>query len=819
MTRLTAGASYFMMTSVKRPITLVIVLLGWIALTLACSLPARLPFQPTPTPTSSPTPTSTATPTPTPTPDPGSILVMAERARFAGDWDRALDLFNRAGSIGAEAGLQAAVLYGRARTYLAAERWTDALPVLEQLLAEYPGDENAGRGRYLLGVVLTELERPGEAADAFKAYREGGAALSDVALELEADARAQAGDPGRAASLYEQLIQEKPAGDTLDARVKLGNMYLAQGLTDAAIAQYLQVYDGTSSDFVKAQMDLVIGRVYLSLGDADSGYARYLDAVENFPLSYDSYTALVDLVNAGVPVSDLDRGIVDYFAGQYEVALAAFDRYLQTIPPEHDGAVHHYRALTLRAMGDDQAAIDEWDVLLQTHSVDDPYFADGWEERVDTLWAYMGQYTRASSDSLAFAERYPDHPRAAEFIYFAAQIAERANQLVEAARLWDLLVTRYPQNELAYRSQFLVGIARFRLGEMSAAVDAFSRALELSMDSEGQAAAYLWVGKTRAALGDPAAAEQAWRAAEVADPTGYYGLRAEEILRSGTPFQATGIFTFPDEAQRQTYRRETETWMQQAFTIGEGVSLDVLNPVLASDPRLARGEEFWALGEYGRAKDELDALRIDVQNDAVATYQLMLRFIDMGLYQPGIRCAAQILSLAGLDQAPASSVPAFLSMTRFGPYFGEVILPAAESEQFDPLFILSVARQESLFESFATSYAAARGLMQIITSTGETIAASEGWPPGFTPDDLYRPIVSVRLGVRYLADQRFLFNGDLFATLAAYNAGPGNVMAWDALSAGDPDLFLEVIRLDQPRDYIRSIYWAYRQYQDLYVTP
>ncbi|MFN2275346.1 MAG: tetratricopeptide repeat protein, partial [Anaerolineales bacterium] len=213
MTRLTAGASYFMMTSVKRPITLVIVLLGWIALTLACSLPARLPFQPTPTPTSSPTPTSTATPTPTPTPDPGSILVMAERARFAGDWDRALDLFNRAGSIGAEAGLQAAVLYGRARTYLAAERWTDALPVLEQLLAEYPGDENAGRGRYLLGVVLTELERPGEAADAFKAYREGGAALSDVALELEADARAQAGDPDRAASLYEHLIQEKPAGD------------------------------------------------------------------------------------------------------------------------------------------------------------------------------------------------------------------------------------------------------------------------------------------------------------------------------------------------------------------------------------------------------------------------------------------------------------------------------------------------------------------------------------------------------------------------------------------------------------------------------
>ena len=809
-----------MMTGVKRPIILVLILLGWFVLTLACSLPARLPFQATQTPTPSPTPTSTPTPTPTPTPDPSSILDMAEQARFAGDWDRALDLFNQAESETLDVGLQASILYGRARTYVAAEQWSDALPVIQQLLAEYPNADNAGQAQYLLGETLVGSGRPLEAAEAFKAYRErDSAVLTDVALELEADARAQAGDQGQAATLYGQLIQSKPAGTALDTQVKLGNMYLGQGLTDAAIGQYLQVYDGTSSDFVKAQMDLVIGRTYLSLGDSAAGYARYLDAVENFPLSYDSYTALVDLVNAGVPVNDLDRGIVDYFAGQYEVALAAFDRYLQTIPPEHNGAVHHYRALTLRAMGDYQAAIDEWDVLLQTHAVDDPYFADGWEERVDTLWAYMDQYTRASADSLAFADLYPDHPRAGEFIFFAAQIAERANQLVEAARLWDQLVVRYPQHELASRSQFLAGIARFRLVELSAAVDAFSRALELSSDPEDQAAAYLWTGKTRAALGDQAAAEQAFRAAQVTDPTGYYGLRAEEILRGGTPFQMMGNFTFPDDSQRRADQREAELWMQQTFTLGEGVSLDVLKPDLAADPRMTRGEEFWTLGEYGRAKEELDALRIDYQDDPVATYQLMLRFIDMGLYQPGIRCAYQILFLAGLDQAPASSVPAFFSIIRFGPYFGDIILPAAEAQQFDPLFILSVARQESLFESFATSYAAARGLMQIVPSTGESIAASEGWPPGFTPDDLYRPIVSVRLGVRYLADQRFLFNGDLFATLAAYNAGPGNVMAWDALSAGDPDLFLEVIRLDQPRDYIRSIYWAYREYQDLYVTP
>lgn len=818
---MTISVGYFMMTSVKRFLPLVLALiLGWITLSLACSLPARLPFLPTLTPTASATPTSTPTPTPTPTPDPIEILAMADRARFAGDWDRAFQLYQEAQDHVVEASLQAEVLYGEARTSIAASRWQEAIATLDQLLSGFPNARVTAQAQFLRGRALSDLGRSLEAADAFKAYRESGqAVLINLASELEADARLEGGDLSQAVTLYQEIIGRHSPGDALDIQIKLGNALFQRGATEEAIEQYQQVYASSSSDFVKAQMDLVLGRAYISLGDSESGYNRYLDAVENYPLSYDSYTALIDLVDAGVPVSDLDRGIVDYFAGQYGVALAAFDRYEQVMPPEHGGGIHHYRALTLRAMGEYQAAIDEWDVLIETHPVQDPYFAGGWEERVDTLWAYMDQYTRASNDSLAFADQYPDHPRAAEFIFFGGQIAERANQLVEAARLWDLVVARYPQDDLAFRAGFLSGIARYRLGELNAAIDAFSRALELSKDTEEQAAAYLWTGKTRSALGEKAAAEQTWRAAQVADPGGYYGLRAEEILRGGQPFQSRGIFTFPDPAQRLEDQRNTELWMRQVFSLEEGVQLGELKPELAADPRLVQGEELWTLGEYGLAKDKLDGLRIDYQDDPVATYQLMLRYIEMGLYQPGIRCAFQILFLAGLDQAPASSAPAFLSSIRFGSYFGEIILPAAEAQQFDPLFILSVTRQESLFESFATSYAAARGLMQIVPSTGETIAASEGWPAGFTPDDLYRPIVSVRLGVRYLADQRYLFNGDLYATLAAYNAGPGNAIAWDALAAGDPDLFLEVIRLDQPRDYIRSIYWAFRQYQDLYVAP
>jgi hypothetical protein len=42
-----------------------------------------------------------------------------------------------------------------------------------------------------------------------------------------------------------------------------------------------------------------------------------MDSVDNFPTAYDSYVGLVRLVNAGVPVDDFQRGLVDFNAAAY----------------------------------------------------------------------------------------------------------------------------------------------------------------------------------------------------------------------------------------------------------------------------------------------------------------------------------------------------------------------------------------------------------------------------------------------------------------------------------------------------------------------
>jgi soluble lytic murein transglycosylase len=167
-------------------------------------------------------------------------------------------------------------------------------------------------------------------------------------------------------------------------------------------------------------------------------------------------------------------------------------------------------------------------------------------------------------------------------------------------------------------------------------------------------------------------------------------------------------------------------------------------------------------------------------------------------------------------QSQTLAAPAYFNHVRYGLYFQDLILSSAQETGFDPLFIFSVIRQESLFDKFAES-SYAKGLMQITPGTGQLIVDNLGWPPNYTPDDLYRPMISIGLGTSYLMDQRLRFNGDLFSALAAYNAGPETTPIWRDLSGPDTDLFVEVIRYAETRNYIRSIYEIYAMYNDLYV--
>jgi soluble lytic murein transglycosylase len=396
----------------------------------------------------------------------------------------------------------------------------------------------------------------------------------------------------------------------------------------------------------------------------------------------------------------------------------------------------------------------------------------------------------------------------------AARLLERNDRLEEAASTWQRVADEYPDNDQSSLALFLAGIAQYRRGDYHVALPIFQRSLLLSTEKQEQARAYLWIGKTQEQLGDETAKQTAWQQAQSIDPTGYYSERARELLIDRAPFNEPPSYNI--EVDLETERVEAAAWVRVTFELPSETDLNGLGP-LAGDPRIVRGTEFWELGMYEQARLEFEDLREFVSASPENSFRLANYMLDLGLYRSAIFAARQVLTLAGLEEHSTSlSAPAYFNHVRYGTYYADLVVPNAEVQNLHPLFLFSVIRQESLFEGFVSSTAGARGLMQIIPSTGASVARNIGWPVAFDPVDLYRPYVSVRLGAQYMASNRTLLDGDLYAALAAYNAGPGNASVWKELAGDDPDLFLEVVRFQETRNYIRYIYEIYTIYRQLY---
>jgi soluble lytic murein transglycosylase len=274
--------------------------------------------------------------------------------------------------------------------------------------------------------------------------------------------------------------------------------------------------------------------------------------------------------------------------------------------------------------------------------------------------------------------------------------------------------------------------------------------------------------------------------------------------------------TYDIEIDLAAERDAAAAWVRLTFELPPDTNLTGLGE-LAGDQRIVRGTEYWELGLYDLARLEFETVRNDISSNPEDNFRFANHMLDLGLYRSAIFAARQVLTLAGLeDQVASLSAPAYFNHIRYGTYYADLIVPEAEKYNLHPLIMYSVVRQESLFEGFVRSPAGARGLMQIIPSTGASIAGTIGWPPAYDAEDLYRPNVSIRLGAYYLSSNRNILENDMYAALAAYNAGPGNAAVWKELAGDDPDLLLEVIRFQETRNYIRYIYEIYSIYRNLY---
>ncbi|MGE3247960.1 MAG: lytic transglycosylase domain-containing protein, partial [Beijerinckiaceae bacterium] len=128
----------------------------------------------------------------------------------------------------------------------------------------------------------------------------------------------------------------------------------------------------------------------------------------------------------------------------------------------------------------------------------------------------------------------------------------------------------------------------------------------------------------------------------------------------------------------------------------------------------------------------------------------------------------------------------------------------------DRSVVLSIARQESAFQTSVVSRAGAKGLMQMLTSTARRTAQRKGVP--FDADRLLKdPAFNAQLGAAHLGDLMGDHPGSLILVFAAYNAGGGRVNQWikaygDPRKPGvDPIDWVERIPFEETRNYVQRV--------------
>jgi transmembrane sensor len=101
----------------------------------------------------------------------------------------------------------------------------EALPYLERVLRAHARDPRAGLASFTLGrVLLDELGRPREAADAFARARAAGGPLAEDALAREVEATSRAGDTTRSRELAHTYQHLYPSGRRAKAVSRFGGL-------------------------------------------------------------------------------------------------------------------------------------------------------------------------------------------------------------------------------------------------------------------------------------------------------------------------------------------------------------------------------------------------------------------------------------------------------------------------------------------------------------------------------------------------------------------------------------------------------------------
>ena len=675
--------------------------------------------------------------------------------------------------------------------------------------------------------------------------------LTDYAVYFRGMAALARGDHKQARALLSRYISRQPSGPFVrKAQVARAEALFHDGQADAALKECQSIRGSDPGGYVS----LAMARMYEGLGRAETARSFYQQAMDNSRIrevkaeASSKYRELLDPLMDKPGNEALKLDMVRFLRREWrlDAALDLIKRLEKSGGNEEfQSRLATEKAMILYFSGRNEEALNCYTGAQS---------ASGLRMQARCL-NRLGRWEEAARKYLEAAKAYGASETGDQAIFDAGIMYLRAGQEDKAREAWASM--RKHAQTGKYKDDMLWQSAFYYLlrDDYQKAADGFREMLKQVPDSKWSIAATYWMARSLELAGNQSEARSLYVKLAQSNKDLYYRMRSEHRL---------------GWVKKQDHWPDLPVFYHLLATPAKGQDFSVIplsyhgtesNGRMAwaiSDPGLNLGD-LWterkraaALSEIPGANSLINQSILRVRDLAEAgTLDLAhleaeeTRDLIKGTGLPDSAAASdlhtRLLALSSAYMAESGDYDGFvrlqyryyrtlvsgrddddkqLAQRRFYPlaYPGQV-LNAAKEFHLHPALLLAVMRTESYYQPDILSPANARGLMQILPSTGRKISACMNLAPPH-PEALFDPDTNIRLGAWYISALTKEFGGQYPLAIASYNGGPFNVKRWvsQAPDGITMEEFIETIPFDQTRIYVKTILGHMYRYRILFAS-
>ncbi|MEA2087226.1 MAG: tetratricopeptide repeat protein [Candidatus Caldatribacteriota bacterium] len=664
------------------------------------------------------------------------------------------------------------------------------------------------KSQYILGDCYRRVEDWDRAIEIYKNLVVNDPILTDYSLFHLAETYRLKGENRESAATYKQIIENFPQSLIIsEANYRIAQNYHELNDTASAVVYYKNILEDSKDNQLKAKVLLELSEIYWQEKKyVDSLNCLYEILDEGCRLKRNSepeellvrylYKIQEDLKEIEVPYHIMVKCADILFKyRQYNIAEDLYEKVTKTFPEAPDIAeVYYKRARALYYKKEYKEAINQCEEIITKFpsaeiTIKANYLGGNSLRALGERYLAIDKYEK-------IIEQYPES-------YYARQsylrLAESYFQLKETEKgisLWRELISRYPNSYESMTSLWNLARHYTNNNSDSEALDYYRELSERFSQSRLGDDALYWKGKILENIGSDEEAKIAYEKLVRDYPLSYY---TERIIEQRGDIS----FTWPVSISRKEDFINLEEFLKKYDKIEGKGQLSLL-----------KAELFEEISFYKESIVELKGALNHNSGNIFLLFKLSDVYKKNMDYNDSLNYSEIIFNYLE-DNHQLEELPLELWQSLYPVYYEDAIRERALEYKIDPLLVLAMIREESRFNSWNESVAGARGLMQIIFSTGEWIAQKLNLED-FNDEMLFDPEVNIDLGCWYINYLKERFLNDPILIISGYNAGPGTTSKWlKEYDRSDLDNFVENLPYSETREHIKKVTKSYQMYKRL----